>query len=444
MPDKLTPPVHYRRDDDDFQKPAKRKRTRADKKRISRAQRTGSAQSEATVLRPKKSFGKLNNKDIFTRGGMDIPLFALTIIILAIGLVMLFSASYPYSYFKYDNSYKFFLKQLIFAVVGIAAMLFVSKINYKIFQATAKYWLGLTLFLLVLVLFYHTNVATDEGEAFKRYIQIPGLFQFQPSDVAKFTLTIVLASYISTYHKWMSTMKYGILYPAAIVAIYCILIFAENHMSGAIIVGVIGLTVMFAGGSNKKIFAIGLALVVAAVLVVILFPQILPNYVQRKLIAFTDKDYDPLGARWQTNNSLYAIGSGGLFGSGLGNSKQKYLYVSQPQNDFIFSIVCEELGFVGALVIILLFAALVIRGFYIATKIKDSFASLTVIGIMTQLGVQVALNILVITDSIPNTGISLPFFSYGGTALVMQLFEIGVVLAVSRKANLRKADTEYV
>ncbi len=444
MPDKLTPPVHYRRDGDS-EKPAKRKRTRSDKKRISRAQLTaGTAQSEAIVLRPKNSFGKLNKKDIFTRGGMDIPLFALTIIILAIGLVMLFSASYPYSYFKYDNSYKFFVKQLIFAVVGIAAMLFVSKINYKFFQATAKYWLGLTLFLLVLVLFYHTNVATDEGEAFKRYIKIPGLFQFQPSDVAKFTLTIVLASYISVYHKWMGTMKYGILYPAAIVAVYCLLIFAENHMSGTIIVGVIGLTVMFAGGSNKKIFAIGLALVVAAVLVVILFPQILPNYVQRKLIAFTDKDYEPLGARWQTNNSLYAIGSGGLFGTGLGNSKQKYLYVSQPQNDFIFSIVCEELGFVGALVIILLFAALVIRGFYIATKIKDSFASLTVIGIMTQLGVQVALNILVITDSIPNTGISLPFFSYGGTALVMQLFEIGVVLAISRKANLRKADTEYV
>lgn len=443
MPDKLTPPVHYR-NNGDSQLPEKNKRTSAQRKRIKRTQQTGSAQGEATVLRPQRGFKKLNNTDIFTRGGMDIPLFALTVVILSIGLVMLFSASYPYSYFKYDNSYKFFLKQLIFAVVGIAAMLFVSKLNYKIFQGTAKFWLILTLFLLVLVLFYHTNVATDEGENFKRYIQIPGLFQFQPSDVAKFTLTIVLASYISTYHKWMGTMKYGILYPGAIVAVYCLLIFAENHMSGAIIVGVIGLTLMFAGGSNKKIFAVGLALVLAAVVVVLVFPEILPNYVQRKLIAFTDKDYQPRGARWQTNNSLYAIGSGGLFGRGLGNSKQKYLYVSQPQNDFIFSIVCEELGFVGAMAILLLFAALVIRGFYIATKIKDSFASLTVIGIMTQLGVQVALNVLVITDSIPNTGIALPFFSYGGTALVMQLFEIGVVLAISRKANLRKADTEDV
>lgn len=443
MPDKLTPPVRYR-NNGDSQLPEKNKRTSAQRKRIKRTQQTGSAQGEATVLRPQRGFKKLNNTDIFTRGGMDIPLFALTVVILSIGLVMLFSASYPYSYFKYDNSYKFFLKQLIFAVVGIAAMLFVSKLNYKIFQGTAKFWLILTLFLLVLVLFYHTNVATDEGENFKRYIQIPGLFQFQPSDVAKFTLTIVLASYISTYHKWMGTMKYGILYPCAIVAVYCLLIFAENHMSGAIIVGVIGLTLMFAGGSNKKIFAVGLALVVAAVVVVLVFPEILPNYVQRKLIAFTDKDYQPRGARWQTNNSLYAIGSGGLFGRGLGNSKQKYLYVSQPQNDFIFSIVCEELGFVGAMAILLLFAALVIRGFYIATKIKDSFASLTVIGIMTQLGVQVALNVLVITDSIPNTGIALPFFSYGGTALVMQLFEIGVVLAISRKANLRKADTEDV
>ncbi len=173
-------------------------------------------------------------------------------------------------------------------------------------------------------------------------------------------------------------------------------------------------------------------------MVVFMFPDMLPEYVEKKLIAFTDKTYDPLGGRWQINNSLYAIGSGGFFGVGLGNSKQKYMYVSEPQNDFIFSIVCEELGFIGALVVLILFALLVLRGIQIAMKARDKFGSYLVLGITAQIGIQTALNILVITDSIPNTGISLPFFSYGGTALLMLLFEMGVVLSVSRKANQRK------
>ena len=176
----------------------------------------------------------------------------------------------------------------------------------------------------------------------------------------------------------------------------------------------------------------------AIVMVVFMFPDMLPEYVEKKLIAFTDKTYDPLGGRWQINNSLYAIGSGGFFGVGLGNSKQKYMYVSEPQNDFIFSIVCEELGFIGALVVLILFALLVLRGIQIAMKARDKFGSYLVLGITAQIGIQTALNILVITDSIPNTGISLPFFSYGGTALLMLLFEMGVVLSVSRKANQRK------
>ena len=322
--------------------------------------------------------------------------------------------------------------------MGVVAMLVISKINYKVFKAAAPYLLGLTLFLLVLVLFYHTSISSEAGEDFRRYIPVGNLFTFQPSDIAKFTLITTLAAYISMYSKYMHTFKYGILIPAAIILVYCLLIMAENHVSGTIIVGVIGVCLMFVGGSDKKIFIIGVALVAAACFVVFTFPQILPEYVQEKLKAFTDKSYDPLGARWQTNNSLYAIGSGGLFGVGLGNSKQKYLYVSEPQNDFIFSIVCEELGFVGAAVIILLFAALVIRAFKIAVSVRDKFASLVVMGIAIQLGVQVALNILVVTDSIPNTGIALPFFSYGGTALLMILGEMGVVLSISRRAHQKK------
>lgn len=430
MPDKLTPPIRYGRQKD---RSSKRKRG------------TVMPEGGGKIIRPQKGLGFNElKKSFFITGAFDIPFFALTIIILAIGLVMLFSASYPYSYFESGNSYHYFIRQLIFAVMGVVAMLVISKINYKVFKAAAPYLLGLTLFLLVLVLFYHTSISSEAGEDFRRYIPVGNLFTFQPSDIAKFTLITTLAAYISMYSKYMHTFKYGILIPAAIILVYCLLIMAENHVSGTIIVGVIGVCLMFVGGSDKKIFIIGVALVVAACFVVFTFPQILPEYVQEKLKAFTDKSYDPLGARWQTNNSLYAIGSGGLFGVGLGNSKQKYLYVSEPQNDFIFSIVCEELGFVGAAVIILLFAALIIRAFKIAVSVRDKFASLVVMGIAIQLGVQVALNILVVTDSIPNTGIALPFFSYGGTALLMILGEMGVVLSISRRAHQKKADIQSV
>ncbi len=436
MPEKLTPPVHYRHDNE----PAPQESTGKTK----RVRRAKPEKAEKTLVKASKKFGGAKLKaDWFVTGGIDIPFFALTIVILAIGLVMLFSASYPYSYFMRGNSYHYFIRQFVFAVFGVALMLFVSKLNFKIFKAAAPYLLGITLLLLIIVLFYHTSISTDEGEAFKRYIKVPGLpLTFQPSDIAKFTLVTTLATYISMFSREMKTFKYGILIPAVIIGVYCLLIMAENHLSGTIIVGVIGLSLMFAGGTNKKIFIIGVALLAAVVLVVLMFPDILPKYIQTKLQAFSDKDFEPLGARWQTNNSLYAIGSGGLFGVGLGNSKQKFLYVSQPQNDFIFSIVCEELGFVGAVVIILLFAALVIRGFIIALRSPDKFAALTVVGIMVQVGVQVGFNILVVTDSIPNTGIALPFFSYGGTALVMLLFEMGVVLGISRKANQRKVIEE--
>lgn len=427
MADRLEPPVRYSHDDDSKKKPVRRRRKKS------------SASSGDTIVKPEKSFGGIRSSDIFVTGGFDIPFFALTMAILAIGLVMLFSASYPYSYFKYDNSYHYFLRQLIFAAVGIVIMLIVSKINYKWFKAFAPVLLGVTLFLLVLVLFFHTNVATEEGEDFRRYMKIPGTsFTFQPSDIAKFTLITTLASYISNYAAKMKTFKYGALYPALVIVVYCGLIAMENHLSGTILVFIIGISLMFAGGTDKRLFMLGVALVVAVVLVALMFPDVLPNYVQTRLQAWRDKDFDPLGDRWQTNNSLYAIGSGGFFGVGLGNSKQKYLYVSEPQNDFIFSIVCEELGFLGAAVIIILFACLVIRGLIIALRCNDKFASLMVIGIVTQVGVQAGFNILVVTDSIPNTGIALPFFSYGGTALLMLLFEMGVVLGVSRKSNQKK------
>lgn len=386
--------------------------------------------NEQIVVKPSK--WKSFKDTYFLTGSIDIPFLGLTIALLTIGLIMLFSASYPYAYYYKDSSYYYFIRQIVFAVAGLVAMLLMSKINYKILKAIYKPVFVVTIALLVIVLFYHTNFKN-----FKRWIPL-GPVTIQPSDLAKFTIILTLAVYISKYYKKMKTMKYGILIPIGIIAIFCGLIYLEHHLSCTILMFFIGACLMFAGGSDWKLFAFGLAVIVLLGFLVVSFPTLIENYAGERIVAWLDKDYDPLNGRWQTNNSLYAIGSGGFFGVGLGNSKQKYLYVSEPQNDFIFSIVCEELGFFGAAIIIVLFAALVIRGLIIASRCKDKFGSLLIIGVVAQIGLQVVLNILVVTDTLPNTGFALPFFSYGGTAIFMLLFEIGVVLSVSRKTNQQK------
>ncbi len=386
--------------------------------------------NEQIVVKPSK--WKSFKDTYFLTGSIDIPFLGLTIALLTIGLIMLFSASYPYAYYYKDSSYYYFIRQILFAVAGLVAMLLMSKINYKILKAIYKPVFVVTIALLVIVLFHHTNV-----QNFKRWIPL-GPVSIQPSDLAKFTIILTLAVYISKYYKKMKTMKYGILIPIGIIAIFCGLIYLEHHLSCTILMFFIGACLMFAGGSDWKLFAFGLAVIVLLGFLVVSFPTLIENYAGKRIVAWLDKDYDPLNGRWQTNNSLYAIGSGGFFGAGLGNSKQKYLYVSEPQNDFIFSIVCEELGFLGAAIIIALFAALVIRGLIIASRCKDKFGSLLIIGIVAQIGLQVVLNILVVTDTLPNTGFAFPFFSYGGTAIFMLLFEIGVVLSISRKTNQQK------
>ena len=386
--------------------------------------------NEQIVVKPSK--WKSFKDTYFLTGSIDIPFLGLTIALLTIGLIMLFSASYPYAYYYKDSSYYYFIRQILFAVAGLVAMLLMSKINYKILKAIYKPVFVVTIALLVIVLFHHTNV-----QNFKRWIPL-GPVTIQPSDLAKFTIILTLAVYISKYYKKMKTMKYGILIPIGIIAIFCGLIYLEHHLSCTILLFFIGACLMFAGGRDWKLFAFGLAVIVLLGFLVVSFPTLIENYAGKRIVAWLDKDYDPLNGRWQTNNSLYAIGSGGFFGVGLGNSKQKYLYVSEPQNDFIFSIVCEELGFLGAAIIIALFAALVIRGLIIASRCKDKFGSLLIIGIVAQIGLQVVLNILVVTDTLPNTGFAFPFFSYGGTAIFMLLFEIGVVLSISRKTNQQK------
>jgi len=386
---------------------------------------------ESKIIKKNRAFS-FNKLDIFTLGGMDIPFFALTIALLTIGLVMLFSASYPYALQHKSDSYYFFNRQLLFAVAGVVVMLVVSKLNYKLLKLILNPLFVVTILLLIVVLFYHTN----NGD-FKRWIPI-GPITLQPSDIAKFTLILAMSYYCAKNYKKMKNFIDGIVYPLIMIAAFCGLIFLEHHLSCTILVFCIGATIMFCAGSDMRLYIVGLGIIVAVILVVIFYPQVLMDYAGNRVEAWLNKDFSPQDMRWQTNNSLYAIGSGGLFGVGLGNSKQKFLYVSEPQNDFIFSIVCEELGFIGAAVIILLFALLFIRGIQIAIKCKDRFASFIVIGIVSQVAVQTILNIMVVTDTIPNTGIALPFFSYGGTAILMLLFEMGVVLSISRKSNQKK------
>ena len=379
----------------------------------------------------------VRNSFLYAKGGFDVTFFAAVLALMTIGLVMLFSASYPYAYQKYNgDSYYFFKRQLIFAVLGVIVMIVVSKINYKWVKIIEKPLFVVTIFLLVLVLFYHVNLE-DRSEDFKRWIPL-GPITLQPSDIAKFSLVLTLSAYIGKYRKYMQRLTYGVLFPGLIIGLFCVLIYLENHLSCTVLMFMIGITLMFCGGTRWQWFVGGLCVVGAVAFVIIKNPDVLPSYQADRIRAWTDKTFQPLGLRWQTNNSLYAIGSGGFFGVGLGNSKQKYLYVSEPQNDFIFSIVCEELGFLGAIVILALFALLFWRGIKIAQRCDDKYAALVVIGIVSQVAIQTLFNVLVVTDTFPNTGIALPFFSYGGTALLMLCFEMGVVLSVSRKVNTKK------
>ncbi|MCD7827203.1 MAG: putative lipid II flippase FtsW [Clostridiales bacterium] len=448
-------------------------------------------------------------------GSIDIWFLIIILALLCIGLVMLFSASYPYAMTYYSDSTYFIRRQLLFAGIGLACMILFSKIRPEVWQKLSFIVMGITVFCLLIVF-----VLPQYKAGFYRWINL-GFTTFQPSEIAKFAVIVMGAFFYSKYALHMSSSrpasagiagkinkKLGIMLETwiltgifggifilfAIIAlaesyisgaililalgvvvmvlsrvrpqwfiireswvptwlfggffILCaVLVFAENHLSGAILIFAIGAVMMFLGGVRPRWFiVVGSAGIVLVALLCIYIMEtrdsdsvnILQTYMRERIVAWLDKDYDPTGARWQTNQALYAIGSGGLFGKGLGNSTQKYMYVSEPQNDMIFSIVCEELGFVGASIVIILFALLVYRGVVIGMNSKTRFGCLLAMGLVFQVGLQVILNIAVATDSMPNTGISLPFFSYGGTSLVMLMSEMGIVLSVSREGRLSK------
>ena len=392
---------------------------------------------------------------LLANGSMDIPFFLLLIVIVSVGLVMLFSASYTYSYYNRDgDSTYIFRRQIIFTVLGLVGMYAVSRIRYEYFKYIALIGVVASVGLLLLVL-----VLPEYKPGFKRWIDL-GFTTFQPSEIAKIGLILILAFLLDKdykavtgkipskselaktvynytdgrvvlYKSFTSVVAYGML-----IIVFAGLVYLENHLSGTVLLLAIGFVMLFLGEVKYKWFVVAGGAVLIVGVILIANPGLLENYMGERITAWLDKDFDPMGARWQTNNSLYAIGSGGFLGTGLGQSKQKHLYVSEPQNDFIFAIVCEELGFVGAATIIVLFALLVYRGIHIGLRAKDRFGALLCMGIAFQIGIQVALNIAVVSDFIPNTGISLPFFSAGGTSIFILLCEMGMLLSVSR--SMRK------
>lgn len=361
----------------------------------------------------------------------DIWFLIILMLLVCYGLVMLFSAGYAVALYRRGDAYTYIRPQLLFAAFGAAAMYAASLVDYHIWHKLAWPIMGVSLALLAIVLFM------PEYNGCKRWIVLPGLGTLQPSEIAKFAVVLVFAHIISLNHDRMQTFATGVLPFMVILGAVTVLMLLEPHLSGTLLILGIGAVLMFVGGTGLKWFALaGIAGVGAIAAAVVLLPELVP-YAMGRLSSWRDPFADPLGEGHQTIQSLYAIASGGAAGLGLGNSRQKYLYVPEPQNDFIFSILCEELGFVGAALTVVLFLLLFLRGMSIAVRARDKFGALLAVGFVVQVVLQAVLNIAVVTNTIPNTGISLPFFSSGGTSLMMLLGEMGIVLSVSRQADAR-------
>ena len=367
--------------------------------------------------------------------GLDVPFCLIIFVLLAIGITMMFSASYPVAFYEDGDSYYYLKRQLLFALIGVVIMLAVSYFDYHHFHRFSVLILGVSYFALLLVL-----VLPGQEGGVHRWINL-GPIGIQASEISKFAVILFLAHWGSRYYDRMDTLKYGVVPGAAVLASTAFLLLLEPHYSCIVIIALLTVIMLFLSGIKIQWLAVAAAAL--AVIILILWSTGMLTYAMERMDgwgqALEYKDETQWQQTWQTRNSLYAIGSGGLFGKGLGQSRQKYLYLPEPQNDFIFAIVCEELGLVGAVAILLIFALLVWRGVVISLRAQDRFGKLLGIGLISHIGLQVILNILVITDWLPNTGISLPFFSYGGSSLLMLMFEMGVILSVSRTANIEKS-----
>ena len=374
---------------------------------------------------------RLTKKKFWKEGKLDIPFLVLVLGLMSIGLIMLFSASYAFSKTNFGNSYLFISRQALFAVAGVIAMLVISKIDYHHYKKIA--W---PLYIVVIILLAALLVLPPmlKDTTVKRWFAI-GSFSFQPSEFAKIAIAILFSSWLSANPDKIKKFRY-VLGLLVLLAIPCVLVVLEPHLSATLLIFAIGIILLIVGGMQKRWMGVGLGVGIGGGAIAILTGAV--GYGSNRIKYWLDPWLAPLKEGYQTIQSLLAIGSGGLMGRGIGLSRQKHLWVPEPHNDFIFAIICEELGIIGAIFIILLFCALIWRGFTIAINAEDKFGTFLALALTFHVGLQAFLNILVVTNSIPNTGISLPFFSYGGTALLILLGEMGIILSISRGSSVEK------
>ena len=366
---------------------------------------------------------------------VDFVLLVTVLLLLSLGIIMVLSASSPSSIAESGNSYEYVSKQLISAIIGIIAMIFFSKINYKIYQKFYVHIYFLSIFVLLLVL---TPIGIEANGAL-RWIDV-GFSTLQPSEITKLGLIIFYSALLSSRKDKLNKLSTGFFMPILLLLpVIFILVIIQDHLSATFVIVVITSILMLMAGTKLRYFlSFGMAGAGLGAAGLYYMAKVSEKGAFRlsRIISFLDPWADLQGDGWQVIQGLYAIGSGGLFGVGLGNSNQKYLYIPEPHNDFIFAVLAEELGFVGCLLVISLFTIFILRGAIIAMRSKDMFGSLLAIGITSLVGIQAIINIAVVTSSMPNTGMPLPFFSYGGTALIILLSAVGILLNISR--NMEK------
>ena len=378
-------------------------------------------------------------KPRFVISKMDIPFLALILALLAFGIIMMSSASFAWGFYDAGDGYYYVKRQALFAAGGILIMFIVSFFDYHFFLNTK---VAFGIFGVVWLLNLFTSLFGKKVADASRWISIGGI-QFQPSELLKIAFIIIIAYIVAVNSELFKTDKYSCIVPfGIIIGASAGVLVLQRHLSAVMLIGIIGLALMFISGMPRKNFWLFVGIIAGAG-ILLLGAKMLAggsgfSYISERIQSWQNPTSDPTGSTYQTYNSLLAIGSGGWTGLGFGESRQKYLYLPEAQNDFIFSIICEELGFVGAMVVILLFLMFIIRGIYIAAHAKDKFGMIIAAGITIQIGLQAFLNIMVASNAFPNTGISLPFFSYGGTALLIQLAEMGLLLNISRQSNIKK------
>ena len=372
--------------------------------------------------------GRLHAKEDRRFGvSVDIPFLVLLLLLLTIGLGMLYSASYAQSEYdtRYTQSTRYLQKQAICAALGLVAMYVLSRTPPELWLRLSWPLYGISIVLLLSVLVFGQSV-----NGARRWISIAGL-QFQPSELAKFTLILLFARLTTGFGSAAREFRYGILgFGSALLGIL-IPLALEKHLSAIMLMGMVAVVMMFVAGTHPKWLLAGAAGAVVFLVVYVSFM----GYAGDRVTAWLHPEQDPSDTGYQILQSLYAIGSGGVFGLGLGKSRQKYLYLPFQYNDYIFAIICEEIGLLGALAILVLFSALILRGYRIALSAPDRFSTVLAAGLVTLIAVQTVLNLGVVTNLLPSTGIALPFFSYGGTALAVNLGEMGIVLSISRYRN---------